>query len=118
MMSDLLAGVGECRECGDGAHALAIYSQTRPDWVLMDILMPGVDGFAATREIKRQFPEAKILIVTSYDDDELKAMAHKAGACGYLLKDDISGLLKYLRQDRPVNFSKTSPVTVLHKPYR
>ncbi|HEY7306349.1 MAG TPA: response regulator [Bryobacteraceae bacterium] len=76
-------------ECGNGERALADYQEYRPDWVLMDIRMEGMDGLTATREIIARFPEAKIAIVTSYNDQSLREAAHRAGACDYVLKDDL-----------------------------
>jgi len=100
MMIGLLTGiVDEFRECADGAHALAAYSSHRPDWVLIDILMAGVDGLTATRAIKCSFPEARIVVVTNYDHDDLRAAAREAGAAAYLLKDDVAGLREVLVSD-------------------
>jgi len=97
MMIGLLNGiVDEFRECADGAHALAAYSNVRPDWVLIDILMAGVDGLSATRAIKARFPEARIVVVTNYDHEDLRTAAREAGAWGYLLKDDVAGLRRVL----------------------
>ncbi|HEY6333999.1 MAG TPA: response regulator [Blastocatellia bacterium] len=63
MVSFLSRLAGEIDECGDGAEALTAYSKRRSDWVLMDIKMAEVDGLTATRQIKAQFPDAKIIIV-------------------------------------------------------
>lgn len=76
-------------ECEDGADALAAYDRHRPDWVLMDIEMKKRDGITATRDIKQLFPDARIVIVSKHDDEKLRAAAHSAGACGYVLKDDL-----------------------------
>jgi len=79
----------EIRECCDGSEALAAYAAFEPDWVLIDIKMRNVDGIAATREIRAAFPEARILIVTDYDDAALCYAARNAGACGYVLKENL-----------------------------
>ena len=79
-------------ECEDGAQALAEYEKTHPDWVLMDIQMPVMGGLEATRRIKAADPQARIIIVTQFDDAELRAEARKAGACDYVLKDDLGQL--------------------------
>jgi two-component system response regulator DegU len=90
MIKTLIADVAaDVCERGDGREALAAYRVQRPDWVLMDIAMPGVDGIAATREITTAFPDANILIVTDYDDAELREAARQAGACGYVLKENL-----------------------------
>jgi two-component system response regulator DesR len=76
-------------ECEDGGRALAAYESCRPDWVLMDIEMPGGDGLLATRRIRAADPDANVLIVTSHDDPALREAAADAGARGLVLKDDL-----------------------------
>lgn len=71
----------------DGAEALELAAQKRPDLILMDLKMPGVNGIEATRQLRAKFPEVKILVLTTYDDDEWLFDAIRAGASGYLLKD-------------------------------
>jgi DNA-binding NarL/FixJ family response regulator len=71
----------------DGEEAVALYEEHRPDVVLMDISMPGVDGTEATRRILAANPEAAIVILTSFSDREQILAALDAGAIGYLLKD-------------------------------
>src|SRR4030095_2699516 len=83
-------------ECADGAQALDCYTTHRPDWVLMDIKMKDVDGLAATRQIKAAFPEARIVMVTSFDDQSLRDEAQLAGACGYVLKESLEALLEIM----------------------
>ncbi len=77
-------------EAADGQQALEIYPRHRPDVVLMDIRMPRLDGVEATRRILGAHPEARIIILTTFDDDEYVFEALRAGALGYLLKD-VSG---------------------------
>ena len=79
-------------ECADGREALARYPEFRPDLVLMDIAMQGLDGLSATAQIKARCPTARIFILTQYDDPDLRAAALQAGAEGYLLKEDLSQL--------------------------
>lgn len=83
-------------ECSDGLQALQQYAAQKPDWVLMDIEMPTLDGIAATKEIKLAFPSARILIVTEYDDAYWREESERAGACGYVLKDSLSQLRSLL----------------------
>jgi|GraSoiStandDraft_4_1057263.scaffolds.fasta_scaffold1192789_1 DNA-binding NarL/FixJ family response regulator len=86
----LLAGPAhEIFECDDGNQALAAYQAHRPDWVLMDIGLKEVDGIVITGALMAAFPEAKVVIVTDYDDTRLRQAAQKAGACAYLLKEDL-----------------------------
>jgi DNA-binding NarL/FixJ family response regulator len=61
--------------------------QKHPDLVLMDLKMPGTNGIEATRQIRARFPNIKVLVLTTYDDDEWVFDAIRAGASGYLLKD-------------------------------
>jgi CheY-like chemotaxis protein len=79
-------------ECEDGADALAAYIKHRPDLVLMDVRMPRLDGLSATRELLRHDPRAKVIIVTDYNDDEVRAAALEAGASGYALKHNLTEL--------------------------
>ncbi|HEY8326252.1 MAG: response regulator [Ktedonobacterales bacterium] len=74
-------------ECGDGARAVELAVELHPTVALLDVLMPVMDGVAATREIKRVAPETQIIMLTSYTEDEHIFNAIKAGALSYLLKD-------------------------------
>jgi len=71
----------------DGSQALQVALDVRPDLVLMDIRMPGVDGVAGTRLIREELPDTKVLILTTFNDSELIFDALDEGASGYLLKD-------------------------------
>ena len=70
----------------DGAEALELIPQRRPDLVLMDLKMPGINGIHATRAIHKQYPEIKVLVLTTFGDDEWVFDAIRSGAAGYLLK--------------------------------
>jgi DNA-binding NarL/FixJ family response regulator len=74
-------------EAGNGREALAQVEAHHPDVVLMDLLMPVMDGVSAIREIKRRFPEVEVIALTSVLEDRLVVDAVQAGAMGYLLKD-------------------------------
>lgn len=74
-------------EGSDGEQAIALAASLIPDVLLLDLLMPKVDGITAIREIKRLTPETRIIILTSYHEDDLIFRAIKAGALSYLLKD-------------------------------
>lgn len=76
-------------ECSDGGQALAAYTKHRPDWVLMDLKLQQVDGLAATRQIIAAFPKARIVIVTACEGAALREAARQAGACAYVLKDQL-----------------------------
>ncbi|MET7396672.1 response regulator transcription factor [Dactylosporangium sp. NPDC005572] len=72
---------------GDGEDAVAKAVELQPDVVLMDVRMPGVDGVEATRELVRRLPGCRVVMLTTFDDDDYVAEALRAGATGYLLKD-------------------------------
>jgi two-component system, NarL family, response regulator LiaR len=74
-------------EVADGKDAVLQAEETQPDVILMDLLMPGMDGIEATRQITSRQPEARILVLTSFAADNKLFPAIKAGAVGYLLKD-------------------------------
>jgi DNA-binding NarL/FixJ family response regulator len=78
-------------EASDGAHAVRLARQSRPDVILMDIRMPGVDGLAATREIAKD-PElsgVRIVVLTTFELDEYVAEALRSGAAGFLVKNTM-----------------------------
>jgi CheY-like chemotaxis protein len=86
-------------ECANGAEAVAAYTDqcfSGADRVLMDLEMPGVDGLEATRRIHTVFPDAQIIIVTQHGDDHLRAAATQAGACGYVLKENLMEVRRWL----------------------
>ena len=86
----------EVYECADGAVALSAYTRHLPVWVLIDIDLPHLDGLEATRQIIIDFPDAHILMVTNYDDARLRKAAADAGACGYVLKDNLLEVRQWL----------------------
>ena len=77
-------------EAENGDIALTIVAELNPDVVLMDVRMPIMDGVAATKEINTHFPKVKVLVLTTFDDDEYVQAALQNGAMGYLLKDTPS----------------------------
>ena len=85
-------------ECGDGREAVALYPALRPDWVLMDIEMAHLNGILATRSIRADFPTARIVIVTNYNDATMREAAARAGASGYVLKENLLELRQYLQR--------------------
>jgi CheY-like chemotaxis protein len=94
IVSDL---AGPVFEIADGSDALQAYATHQPDWVLMDIQMKTLDGISATREIKSAFPKARIVIVTEYDDPDWREESRRAGACAYVLKENLPELLRILQ---------------------
>ncbi|MEA5624604.1 response regulator transcription factor [Nostoc sp. UHCC 0251] len=77
-------------EAENGEQAINLVAEFHPDVVLLDIRMPIMDGVAATREIQKRFAKTKILVLTTFDDDEYVSAALQNGAMGYLLKDTPS----------------------------
>jgi DNA-binding NarL/FixJ family response regulator len=84
---DLLDDIEIVGEAANGREAIALAAELRPDVVLMDLLMPEMDGIAATAEIKRQQPETEVIALTSFIEEGKVTAALEAGASGYLLKD-------------------------------
>lgn len=74
-------------ETGDGREALRLVGQLKPDVVLMDVKMPGLNGLEATARISKDFPGVRVVILSMYTNEEYVLQALRAGAVGYLLKD-------------------------------
>jgi NarL family two-component system response regulator LiaR len=74
-------------EASDGTEAVQMVSLHKPDVVLMDLMMPGMDGIAATREIHQKYPNVKVIVLTSFHDQNMVQGALQAGAIGYLQKN-------------------------------
>jgi DNA-binding NarL/FixJ family response regulator len=89
-VADDLTVVGEA---GSGDEALTLVATIRPDVVLMDLRMPGIDGVTATARIVERFADVRVLVLTTYDTDTDILRAIEAGATGYLLKDTPIGTL-------------------------
>jgi NarL family two-component system response regulator LiaR len=83
----------------NGEKAIKMARSLSPDIILMDLMMPVKNGIEATREIKKEYPDARILIITSFAEDDNVFQAVKAGALGYLLKDSSPGELMQAIED-------------------
>jgi two-component system NarL family response regulator len=98
VMRDMLASLRcEITECQDGWEAIREYKKERPDWVLMDIHMPGLDGITAAAALCREDPSARILMVTHFNDDSTRDKAIQVGAAGFFSKEDLYSVLQFLR---------------------
>ena len=89
-LMQLLINHSNCEVVGaaaDGREALILCRRLRPDLVLMDVQMPEMDGLAATRAIKQEFPDIAVLILTNHEDPDFLLEAIKAGAAGYIVKN-------------------------------
>jgi CheY-like chemotaxis protein len=95
VVADLVAAV---EECADGDQVIGRFEAFRPDWVLMDIRMPRMDGIAATAALTEAYPAARVVIVSDYEQDDLRRAARKAGAIGYVAKSDLLELRAFLRE--------------------
>lgn len=93
-------------EAADGIKAIAAYQALNPDVTLLDMVMPRMDGLEVIRSIKEKSPEAKILVLTSFAEDDMVFPAIKSGALGYLLKD--SSPEELIRAIRDVNRGEAS----------
>ncbi len=96
---DTEPGMAVVGEANDGFEAVKLADSLQPDVILLDLYMPRKDGIEAIEEIKAENPEARILVLTSFTEDEKVYSAIKAGAMGYLLKDSSpQEILKAIRQ--------------------
>ncbi len=108
-------GVQVVGEAADGIEAVRMAGSCAPDIILMDLEMPRKDGISAIKEIRQQLPESKILVVTSYTDEQRVIAAIRAGANGYLLKttvpDDLMRAIREVMQGQfPLDPTITSTV--------
>lgn len=103
----------------DGAHAIELVVSQRPDVVLMDVRMPEMDGVQATEILHERFPDLKIIILTTFDDDEYVFEALNKGASGYLLKnitaDNLIGSLRAVANGN-VLLSPVAAEKLSHRP--
>jgi DNA-binding NarL/FixJ family response regulator len=83
-------------EAVDGNEAITIYDRVMPDWVLMDVEMKPMDGLTASRVILQSHPNARIIVLTSFDNVSYREAAQKAGAMAYVLKTNLSELKSLL----------------------
>jgi NarL family two-component system response regulator LiaR len=92
-------------EAGSGEDAIRLCEQLHPDVVLMDLVMPGMDGAAATKRIRERQPDVQVIALTSFKEEELVQGAMRAGAIGYLLKnisaDELADAIRKARAGRP-----------------
>ncbi len=96
-------------EAGNGEEAVVKCGQTRPDVVLMDLVMPGMDGAAATRAILEKYPGVKVIALTSFKERDLVEAALKAGAISYLLKNISADELAAAIREAAAGRSSLSP---------
>ena len=96
---DLVPDIELVGEAENGVQAIELEKRLRPDVILMDLMMPEMDGIAAIKEIKKQRPQARILVLTNFAGEEMIFPAIKSGAVGYHLKDSSpEALIEAIRQ--------------------
>jgi DNA-binding NarL/FixJ family response regulator len=98
----LESGLEVVAEAGSGSEALSLLRRCSPDVILMDVRMPLMDGIECTRQVLQINPDVKVLILTTFDEDDYIFPAIEAGCCGYLLKDtlleDLSAAIKIVHK--------------------
>jgi two-component system chemotaxis response regulator CheY len=93
LIVDCLHGYAvECIECADGSTAVSAYAEHQPAWVTMDLEMQVMDGLTAIHRIRESNPQARIVIVTQHDHEMLRLAGQRAGASGFLLKEEMMRL--------------------------
>jgi two-component system response regulator DegU len=83
-------------ECSNGEEAVAAFGDYHPDWVLMDINMPVMDGISATKRITAVHPFARIVMVSDSDNESFRSASEAAGACGYVSKENLFELSDFI----------------------
>jgi len=103
-------------EADGGEKALLLCERVRPDVVLMDLVMPGLDGVAATRAIRQRWPQVQVIALTSFREEELVQGALQAGAIGYLLKnvtaDELADAIRKAHAGRPTLAPEATQVLI------
>jgi CheY-like chemotaxis protein len=90
----------EITECADGADGVEAYLRLRPDFVVMDFMMPGLDGIAATERLLAHDPHAAVVMVSQFDSREARLRSQRAGARQFFTKDNLSALRRFLTAAR------------------
>jgi NarL family two-component system response regulator LiaR len=103
-------------EAGGGMEAVRLCSQTQPDVILMDLVMPGMDGAATTKAIRDRYPHIQVIALTSFKEEELVQAALQAGAIGYLLKnvtaDELANAIRAAHAGRPTLAPEAAQVLI------
>jgi len=101
MIRQLIAAPGDSiMECGSGDEALRVAVEFKPDCVTMDISMPGLSAFEATRRIRAIHPTARVIFVSSHEQPDYRRAAQEAGATGYVMKENLSELYLFVATKR------------------
>ena len=101
MIRRLVAAPGDSIiECSSGDEAWRSASEFKPDCVTMDVSMPGLSAFEATRRIRGLYPSARVIFVSSHDLPDFRQAAQEAGAIGYVMKENLSELYTFVATKR------------------
>jgi CheY-like chemotaxis protein len=88
-------------EAASGEEAVQRFAAERPDWVIMDLRMPGMSGIKATEAIRRLDPQARVIVISQFTEPEYREQARRAGAVGFLAKEEMSRLVEVVRGQNP-----------------
>ncbi len=97
------------QECASGRDALARVGEFKPHWITMDVQMPDLNGFETTKAIKKAYPDARVMIVTSFNDPHFRQLADSAGASGLILKENLLALRLMLQNETGNKAGGTRP---------
>src|SRR5919199_1864702 len=104
-------------EAANGCDALRVCAEVGPDVVLMDMMMPEIDGAEATRLLREQFPQVQVIALTSFKEDDLVRRAMQAGAVGYLLKNvaahELAAAIRAAKAGRPTIAPEAAQVLIV-----
>jgi CheY-like chemotaxis protein len=103
------------QECASGRDALARVGEFKPHWITMDVQMPDLNGFETTKAIKKAYPDARVMIVTSFNDPHFRQLADSAGASGFILKENLLALRLMLQNETGNKAGGTRPSSAPRK---
>jgi len=86
----------EITEASSGEEAVELYAAVKPDWVVMDLRMPGLGGLRATESIRNLNPQASVIVISQFDEPEFREQARRAGAVEFVNKEEVSRLAEII----------------------
>jgi len=103
-----LPGITFC-ECASGDEALLQAREFKPNWVTMDVQMPGRNGFQSTEALRAEHPSVRVIIVTSFNEPHFRQLAHTAGAVGLIAKENLMALRMMLTSEMGHSYPQPAP---------